>query len=51
MGFLEILDLVLQTLEPLHRLVVFVLQKFEIVPQVHLERIVLRTTEEKVIKR
>jgi hypothetical protein len=50
MSLLEILDLVLQTLEPLHRFVVFILQEFEIVPQVHLERIVLGTTEENVIK-
>ena len=45
MSLLEILDLVLQTLEPFHRFVVLVLKKFEIVSQIDLEWIVLKMSK------
>ena len=39
----EVLDLVLQALEPLHRLVVLVLQKLKVVTEADLEGIILGT--------
>jgi len=40
-GLSQVLDLVLETLEPLHRLVVLVLQQLEVVAEADLEGIVL----------
>jgi len=40
-GLSQVLDLVLETIEPLHRLVVLVLQQLEVVAEADLEGIVL----------
>lgn len=50
MGLSQVFDLVLQTLESLHRLVVLILQKLEVVTEADLEWIVLGTNGEKCLK-
>ena len=51
MGLPQVLDFVLEALEPLHRLVVLVLQKLEVVAEADLKRIILRTKIEAAIRR
>ena len=51
MGLPQVLDFVLEALEPLHRLVVLVLQKLEVVTEADLKRIILRTKIEAAIRR
>ena len=51
MGLPQVLDFVLEALEPLHRLVVLVLQKLEVVAEADLKRIILRTKTEAAIRR
>ena len=51
MGLPQVLDFVLEALEPLHRLVVLVLQKLEVVTEADLKRIILRAKIVAAIRR
>ena len=51
MGLPQVLDVVLEALEPLHRLVVLVLQKLEVVTEADLKWIILRAKIVAAIRR